>query len=203
MKRLAKRLFSVIIVFFLFHSAFSQEKNVGSNNFSYDQVGRKVSWIKVYEPTLSFDIETLKRYFTENNVLEIKEGDSSILRGMLIPKPIDIQKYGYKRGNTPMFLLDVDQKFNILVEVKDGKYRVTLSEMGYIDNGVISDLVQQSLVGNTSTTAKGNFVSYDGEFSFTNKNEIRTRNHMGFEILDKFYSDILLLKESKKPDDNW
>jgi hypothetical protein len=203
MKRLSKRLFSVIIVFFLFHSAFSQEKNVGSNNFSYDQVGRKVSWIKVFEPTLSFDIETLKRYFTENNVLEIKEGDSSILRGMLIPKPIDIQKYGYKRGNTPMFLLDVDQKFNILVEVKDGKYRVTLSEMGYIDNGVISDLVQQSLVGNTSTTAKGNFVSFDGEFSFTNKNEIRTRNQIGFEILDKFYSDILLLKESKKPDSDW
>ena len=75
MKRLSKRLFSVIIVFFLFHSAFSQEKNVGSNNFSYDQVGRKVSWIKVFEPTLAFDIEKLKRYFTENNVLEIKEGD--------------------------------------------------------------------------------------------------------------------------------
>jgi hypothetical protein len=203
MKKSLRRPFLAIIIFFLFHSAFSQEKNVGSNNFSYDQVGRKVSWIKVFEPTLPFDIETLKRYFTENNVLEIKEGDSSILRGMLIPKPIDIQKYGYKRGNTPMFLLDVDQKFNILVEVKDGKYRVTLSEMGYIDNGVISDLVQQSLVGNTSTTAKGNFVSFDGEFSFTNKNEIRTRNQIGFEILDKFYSDILLLKESKKPDSDW
>lgn len=203
MKKLLKKLFSTTIIFFLFHSVFSQEKNVGSNNFSFDKVERKVSWIKVFEPNLSFNIETLKRYFTENNVLEIIEGDSSILRGRLIPKPIDIQKYGYKRMNTPMFLLDVDQKFNVIVEVKDGKYRIMLSEMGYIDNGVISDLVQQSLVGNTSTTAKGNLVSYDGEFSFTNKNEIRTRNQMGFEILDKFYSDILLLKESKKPDANW
>jgi hypothetical protein len=105
--------------------------------------------------------------------------------------------------NTPMFLLDVEQKFNVLVEVKEGKYRVTLSGMGYIDNGVISDLTQKALVGNTSTTAKGNFVSYDGDFSFTNKNEVRTRNQLGFEILDKFYSDILLLKESKKPDANW
>ena len=196
MKKSLKKPFLAIIIFFLFHSAFSQEKNVGSNNFSYDQVGRKVSWIKVFEPTLSFDIETLKRYFIENNVLEIMEGDSSILKGILIPKPIDIQKYGYKRMNTPMFLLDVEQKFNVLVEVKDGKYRITLSEMGYIDNGVLSELAQ-------GVNTKGNFVSYDGEFSFTNKNEIRTRNHMGFEILDKFYSDILLIKESKKPDANW
>ncbi len=203
MKRLSKIFFSVTIVFFLFHSAFSQENNVVSNNFSFDKGERKVSWIKVFEPNLSFNIETLKRYFTENNVLEIVEGDSSILRGMLIPKPIDIQKYGYKRMNTPMFLLDVEQKFNVLVEVKEGKYRVTLSGMGYIDNGVISDLAQKALVGNTSTTAKGNFVSYDGDFSFTNKNEVRTRNQLGFEILDKFYSDILLLKESKKPDANW
>ena len=196
MKRLSKRLFSVLIVFFLFHSAFSQEKNVGSNNFSYDQVGRKVSWIKVFEPSLAFDIEKLKRYFTENNVLEIIEGDSSTLRGMLIPKPIDIQKYGYKRMNTPIFLLDVDQKFNVLVEVKDGKYRVSLSEMGYIDNGVVSELAQ-------GVNTKGNFITYDGDFSFTNKNEVRTRNQVGFEILDKFYSDILLLKESKKPDSDW
>ena len=196
MTRLSKRLFSVIIVFFLFHSAFSQEKNVGSNNFSYDQVGRKVSWIKVFETTLAFDIEKLKRYFTENNVLEIIEGDSSTLRGMLIPKPIDIQKYGYKRMNTPIFLLDVDQKFNVLVEVKDGKYRVSLSEMGYIDNGVVSELAQ-------GVNTKGNFITYDGDFSFTNKNEVRTRNQVGFEILDKFYSDILLLKESKKPDSDW
>lgn len=203
MKKLLKKLFSTIIIFLLFHSAFSQEKNMGSNNFSFDKVERKVSWIKVFEPNLSFNIETLKRHFTENNILEIIEGDSSILRGRLIPTPIDIQKYGYKRMNTPMFLLDVDQKFNLMVEVKDGKYRVTLSEMGYIDNGVISDLVQQSLVGNTSTTAKGNFVSYDGEFSFTNKNEIRTRNELGFEILDKFYTDIFLIKETKKPDANW
>ena len=203
MKKLLKKLFSTTIIFFLFHSAFSQENNVVSNNFSFDKGERKVSWIKVFEPTMSFDFETLKRHFKENNILEIMEGDSSILRGMLIPKSIDIQKYGYKRMKTPMFLLDVEQKFNVLVEVKEGKYRVTLSGMGYIDNGVLSDLAQKALVGNASTTAKGNFVSYDGDFSFTNKNEVRTRNQLGFEILDKFYSDILLLKESKKPDANW
>lgn len=196
MKKLLKKLFSTTIIFFLFHSVFSQEKNVGSNNFSFDKVERKVSWIKVFEPNLSFNIETLKRYFTENNVLEIIEGDSSILRGRLIPKPIDIQKYGYKRMNTPMFLLDVDQKFNVLVEVKEGKYRVKLSEMGYIDSGVVSELAQ-------GVNTKGDFITYDGDFSFTNKNEVRTRNHFGFEILDKFYSDILLLKERKKPDANW
>ena len=159
MKGLAQRFFLMIGVFFLSHSGFSQEKNVGSNNFSFDRGERKVYWIKVFDPTMSFDIETLKRHFTENNILEILEGDSSILRGMLIPKPIDIQKYGYKRMNTPMFLLDVEQNFTVLVEVKEWQDRVTLSVMGYIDNGVMSDLTQKALVGNTSTTAKGNLVS--------------------------------------------
>jgi hypothetical protein len=61
--------------------------------------------------------------------------------------------------NTPMFLLDVEQNFTVLVEVKEWQDRVTLSVMGYIDNGVMSDLTQKALVGNTSTTAKGNLVS--------------------------------------------
>ena len=87
MKKQLKKLFSTTIIFFLFHSAFSQDKNVGSSNFSFDKGERKVYWIKVFEPTLSFNIETLKRYFTENNVLEIIEGDTSVLRGFLIPKP--------------------------------------------------------------------------------------------------------------------
>ncbi len=53
------------------------------------------------------------------------------------------------------------------------------------------------------TTAKGNFIIYDGEFSFTNKNDIRTRNKVAFEILDKFYADLLMLKEAKNPGANW
>lgn len=124
------------------------------------------------------------------------EGDLSTFKGMLIPKPIDIQKYGYKSMITPIFLIGVDQKFNVLVEVKDGTYRVFLSEMGYIDNGVVSELAQ-------GVNTKGDFIIYDGDFSFTNKNDVRTRNHAGFEILDKFYSDILLLKERKNLDANW
>jgi hypothetical protein len=49
---------------------------VGSNNFSFDKGERKVYWIKVFDPTMPFDIETLKRHFAENNILEIVEGDS-------------------------------------------------------------------------------------------------------------------------------
>lgn len=200
---LLKRFSTLIIVCFLFHSAFSQEKIVEFNNFTFDKEERKVYWVKVFEPSFSFNAEILKKYFTENNILAMVDGDSTSFRGTLLPKPIDIQKYGYKRGNTPIFLLDVAQKFNAKVEIKDGKYRVTLSEMGYIDNGIVSDLALKALVGNSVTTAKGNFIIYDGEFSFTNKNEIRTRNQVAFEILDKFYADLLMLKETKKPGANW
>jgi hypothetical protein len=197
-----KRMLQVFTISFLFFSnqGYSQNLTEGYENFKFDIQERKVFWIKVFEPEIPFDLTSLKEFFIENQILEVVSQDSISFRGMLIPKPIDIQKYGYKRGTTPMFLLDVEQKFNLKAEIKEGKYRITLSEMGYIDNGVVSDLTSRALVGNTSTTAKGNFVTYDGEFSFTNKNEIRTRNQTGFEILNKFYLDILTIREKSTSD---
>ncbi|MDX5339953.1 MAG: hypothetical protein LPK25_13055 [Cyclobacteriaceae bacterium] len=197
-----KNLFKILTIIFLFsyNQSFSQESIVGFENFKFDIQERKVLWVKVFEPENQMDLTTLKQYFIENQILEVLSQDSSSFRGSLIPKSIDIQKYGYKRGTTPMFLLDVEQKFNVKAELKDGKYRITLSDMGYIDNGMISDLTSRALVGNTSTTTKGNFVTYDGEFSFTNKNEVRTRNKSGFEILNKFYLDIFTIKKKSASD---
>ena len=82
---LLKRFSTTIIVCFLFHSAFSQEKIVAINNFTFDKEERKVYWVKVFEPSFSFNAEILKKYFTENNILVMLDGDSTSFRGTLLP----------------------------------------------------------------------------------------------------------------------
>jgi len=203
MRYLAKGLSVLFLVFFINHFGYTQSNIEEIGNFRFDKQERKVFWVKVFEPKETLDLTSIKQYFTENQILEVFTEDSSSFAGKFIPKPIDIQKYGYKRGTTPMFLLDVEQIFNVKVEFKEGRYRTSLSQMGYIDNGVISDLTNRALVGKVPTSAKGNIVLYEGEFSFTNKNEVRTRNQTGFEILDKFYSDVLTFREKEKMSSDW
>ena len=182
---------------------YSQENIHEEGNFRFDKDERLVSWIKIFEPSESIDINALKDYFFDDQILEIISEDSSSFVGKFIPKPIDIQKYGYKRMKTPMFLLDVEQIFNAQIEFKEGRYRVILSDMGYIDNGVLSDLTSRALVGQTSTTAKGNFVTYDGEFSFNNKNEVRSGFVKSLEILEAFYTDVFEYKVKPKISSDW
>ncbi len=192
---------SVLFLIYSFGNCQTNFEEIG--NFKFDKNERIVSWVKVFESSSDVDITKAKNYFEQNQILEILSTDSSSLIGKFNSKPIDIQKYGYKRGTTPMYLLDVEQVFNVKLEFKDGKYRATLNQMGYIDNGVLSDLTSRALVGNTATSSKGNLVSYDGDFSFTNKNEVRTRNLQGLEILDKFYTDILTFKDKDISSSDW
>ncbi|WP_339698073.1 hypothetical protein [Algoriphagus aquimarinus] len=195
---------ATIIIFLLSICNFTYCQNsTGQSNFNFDESDRKISWVKVFEPPFETDLQKIKDYYTQNQILEITTEESSFFIGKFIPRPIDIQKYGYKRGMTPMVLLDVEQVFNVRLEFKDGRYRVSLSQMGYIDNGVLSDLTSRAILGNTATTAKGNIESYNGDFSFNNKNEVRKNIDKILEILEKFYSDVLEVKEIKKDSSDW
>lgn len=172
-------------------------------NFKFDKNERSVSWVKIFEPQIGITITELKKYFVDSKILKIDSETENSFSGEFIKRPVDIQKYGYSRGRTPMTLLDVDQIFNFSIELKDDRYRVILTELGYIDNGVLSDLVSRSIVGNTSTTAKGNVEYYNGEFSFTKKNEIRRNVAPSLEILEKFYSDMMTFKKINNPSSDW
>ena len=181
----------------------SNAQNETESNFRFDNSERTVSWIKVFEIGQNIDISELKRYFSESRILNIQTENPNSFSAEFVKRPIDIQKYGYARGTTPMVLLDVEQIFNASVEYKEGRYRVILTNLGYIDDGVLSDIAQRALVGNTSTTAKGNIESYNGDFSFNKRNEVRKSYSRIFEILDKFYSDMMSYKKPASGNDDW
>ena len=196
-----KIVFLISLLLFSSNISFGQVDNSG--NFKFDYNERLVSWVKVFEPQNGIDFLSLQKYFSDNNILKINSVNENSIKGEFIKRPIDIQKYGYSRGRTPMVLLDVEQIFNVLIEFKEGRYRVILTDLGYIDNGVLSDLTSRALVGQTSTSAKGNIESYNGDFSFTKKNEVKKSLSSVFEILDKFYTDMLSIKSQKPIDNDW
>lgn len=191
----------VFCLFILFaNSGFSQTVEMG--NFQFHTKERTVSWVKVFNPEQKIDFETLTKYFKESGIIGDLNIESNSFRGEFEKRPIDIQKYGYKRGTTPMVLLDVEQFFDVFLEFKEGRYRVILTNLGYIDNGVLSDLMTTSLIGST-TTAKGNVESYNGDFSFTKKSEVRKSLSNMFEILDVFYSDMMTYKVAESVKSDW
>ena len=182
-------------------SGFSQ--TVEKGNFQFNTTERTVSWVKVFEPEQLADFETLTKYFKESGIVGNLTTESNSFRGEFEKRPIDLRKYGRSRGNTPMVLIDVEQVFDVLLEFKEGRYRATLTNLGYIDNGVISDLTTRALVGAVPTTAKGNRESYNGDFSFNKKNEVRNSYSTIFEILDQFYSDMMTFKEIETSKSDW
>jgi hypothetical protein len=182
-------------------SGFSQ--TVEKGNFQFNTTERSVSWVRVFEPEQQLDFESLFQYFKGKGIIGNLTVDSTSFKGEFEKRPIDLRKYGRSRGNTPMVLIDVEQFFDVLVEFKDGRYRATLTDLGYIDNGVISDITTRALVGNVPTSAKGNQVSYNGDFSFNKKNEVRNSYSTIFEILDQFYTDMMTFKSPEPAKSDW
>lgn len=197
-----KKLVFTFVAFFIFLFGFAQESEK-LRNFKFDQTERTISWIKVFEIKEIVSLKELMDYFTENKIIDIKEVKEDSFSGEFFKRAIDLQKYGFSRGSTPMVLIDLEQIFSVKIEIKEGRYRVILTNLGYIDNGIVSDLTQRALVGMTSTTSKGNVESYNGEFSFTNKNEVRTRVSSIFEVLEVFYSDVLQYKSEDPTNNDW
>lgn len=194
---------AAVFAFFIFLTARGFSQTVEKGNFQFNTTERIVSWVKVFEPEQQIDFETLAKYFKESGIVGNLTIESNSFRGEFEKRPIDLRKYGRSRGNTPMVLIDVEQVFDVLLEFKEGRYRATLTNLGYIDNGVISDLTTRALVGTIPTTAKGNRESYNGDFSFNKKNEVRNSYSTIFEILDQFYTDMMTYKTPEPAKSDW
>lgn len=144
--------------------------------------------------------EEIKSYFTKNLIFKFENDSKTELIGELVKSKIEPSKYGYSSWNAPM-IFENPILGNVMVEIKTGRYRVTIRNIRYINNG-ISDIILKPL-SNNLPSSKGNEEYLDGSVTFEDIGYVKTRSKKVFLILDKYFTEISLYKILKKTNDDF
>ena len=188
----------------------SQIKNNSDDNsiekekvekFEFDSSDRTVKWISVFEIDSSVNAKQLFDYFIKYNIIKPTLIEESELSGTYIHRTINHKKYGYTLFGIPYIsIATAEQRANIKVQYKSGKYRVVVSNLEYYNKGD-SDIAVKGLFGRNAPTSKGNIESYDGVLTFNSEGNVRERVKELYIFLDKFYSDIFEFKKINKKEE--
>ena len=123
------------------------------------------------------------------------------LSGTLVHRTINYKKYGYTLFGIPYIsIATAQQRANIKVQFKNGKYRVVLTNLEYLNSGD-TDVAVKGLFGSNAATSKGNIESYDGILTFNSEGIVRERVKVLYIFLDKFYSDIFQFRKIDKKEE--
>ena len=174
------------------------QKDSGNPNyghFRFENEERKVSWVNVFNIDSTIQWDAFKKELIDKRIISIMNENPSEVSGDLIKAKIDVVKYGISNFNAPIYLRS-ELTANVFLEFKKGRYRVTLSNIRFINNGD-SDIILKS-ISEYAPTSKGNEESIDGAFSFREDGTVRTRIKTMFEIIDKYFLDIFQYKQSIK-----
>ena len=175
-------------------------ENPTYGNFKFDNSERKSSWVMVFNIDSTITAEEIKSYFTKNLIFKFENDSKTEIIGELVKSKIEPSKYGYSSWNAPM-IFENPILGNVLVEIKTGRYRVTIRNIRYINNGV-SDIILKPL-SNNLPSSKGNEEYLDGSVTFEDIGYVKTRSKKVFLILDKYFTEISLYKILKKTNDDF
>ena len=110
---------------------------VSSNNFKVEN--NNIVWQKVFRHDVSInDIhETL---MLKGDVKKLKVADGILFFELTFDNKQDLYRHGYRRGSYPSYL-GLGGEYSGFVQVKDGRYRVTVNNVRFIDdiNGLLID----------------------------------------------------------------
>jgi len=187
----------------------SQINNNSDNNvekekvekFEFDSSDRTVKWISVFEIDSSVNAKQLFDYFIKDNIIKPSLIEETELSGTLIHRTINHKKYGYTLFGIPYITIaTAEQRANIKIQYKNGRYRVVVSNLEYLNKGD-SDIAVKGLFGSNAATSKGNIETYDGVLTFNSEGNVRERVKELYIFLDKFYSDIFQFKKINKKEE--
>jgi len=182
------------------NSDFISVENEKVENFEFNSSDRTVKWIFIFEIDSSVSAKDLFDYFIKDNIIKPSMVEESELSGTFIHRTINHKKYGYTLFGIPYIsIATAEQRANIKVQYKSGKYRVVVSNLEYLNKGD-SDIAVKGLFGSNAATSKGNIETYDGVLTFNSEGKVRERVKELYIFLDKFYSDIFQFKKINKKD---
>lgn len=102
-----------------------------TNNFSVTDNG-KLIWQKVFDTTMSAD-DIYTTLINDGRFVDIQNNGGAIT--CRIPNTtIDVTEYGYSRGSVAMYVVLYDLTGFATIQVKDGRYRVTVEDFTMVCN---------------------------------------------------------------------
>jgi hypothetical protein len=124
-----KYILTLIVFVFALSALFAQDTIRG---FTYSKDGL-IKW--QHEFTTTDSIDQLFNNLIENRKVTEYTIIDKRLSGVLPQLPANYKLAGYRKVNTPNYLMAYDFTANVLVQFKPGKYRVTLRRIRLINNG--------------------------------------------------------------------
>ena len=145
-----KQIFTLIIFVFSASALWSQDTIRG---FVRCNDGL-IKW--QHEFTTTDSINQLFNYLIESRKVTEYTIIGKHFSGALPQLQANYKMAGYKKGNTPNFVMAYDYTANVLVQFKPGKYRVTLSHIRLINNGSNFNFTNPyNAIENFATNSKG------------------------------------------------
>lgn len=179
----------LLIVTIICFKSYSQ--NLEFENFKLED--GKLIWQKVYETELSHD-EILKSFKTSGIIKDIETFKNS-LAGTIDNLDLDYKGFGKTEMNTAMYIARSFLKCYVLIELKDGRYRITLKEMKLIQKysvGTPGDLLSSETgdISELKTFAvKNNNADFRKSFKKAPSGILNFTFDKNFEIKKKKKSD--------------
>jgi hypothetical protein len=170
-------------------------------NFEFNSSDRTVKWVSIFDIDTSVSAKDLFDYFIKDNIIKPSMVEDSELSGTYIHRTINHKKYGYTLFGIPYIsIATAEQRANVKIQYKNGRYRVVVSNLEYLNKGD-SDIAVKGLFGSNAPTSKGNVETYDGVLTFNSEGKVRERVKELYIYLDKFYLDIFQYKKNNKKEE--
>lgn len=193
----------VLFVVFVLISQLSLAQDIllnDTNNFKIQN--DKVIWQYVYETELAEN--DIVDFFKKSRLFEIQEIKDKLILGTVVEKPIDYKRYGFKSMNVPIYIRDGRFDYNLIIEIKNGRYRVTISDIYCIDGLNLT----MNLGGGISTATTPNTKSPLEEYVYNyKKKQFKSsflKKNSGGVFATVWYNTYLIdQKQINKVDDNW
>lgn len=174
-------------IFFVIASLFATlTLNAQINNFSVAD-NDKLIWQKVFESTLSYD--DIYNLIVNNGSFTDIVNNNGIITCSIKPTTIDVKTFGYSRGSVPMYVVTYDLTGFVSIQVKDGRYRVT------VENFV--------MICNTDGLSKIGDETNLETWAVRNGNLTKGFSKIPSDIYNRFLTEKFTLKEKSYLDNEW
>lgn len=172
-----KRLLLLLAFISLSLTSSAQEPK-SDDNYNFKIQNGSVVWQYVYNTNKT--AKDVVSYFSQFGIFDINQANDTTIIGKVRDRPIDAKSYGFSTGLTPMYLIVCKYSCNVLINIKDKRYRVTLTNVSFDYFSVV--------VSSTVTTTLDE-VAYN-----FNRDKFKNSFNDAAEILSTIWHDTYSVK---------